>query len=278
MPDRTYSRQEVSAILARAASPGRPEDDDPGLTLAEIEQAAVDSGLDPARVRQAAADLDAGLLAERSDKTTVAERWIDGPFRLDAWEDAVAALRVRYGENAAPGLGAAQPDTSRVGDSHEWTHRTAWGKLTTVTVSPRGDRARIRVVTVADGGESARLQSAALAAVVSLGVALLAGGILADTLSGGVPLAVTIAVFALGTAIGTPLLTRHTERSRARLAGETRTLADDLARQLSRTPHHALNVAEAAPEAVSEPRIDPSLLDAEAPEPESRSSGRRTRV
>ena len=285
MPDRTYSQREVAALLARAAEGHRADghDDGPGLTLAEVERAAAESGLDPALVRQAAADLDAGLLARRSDKTTVAERWVEAPFRLDAWEDAVAGLRVRYGESAPSGFGPAAPDVGRVGDSHEWTHRTAWGVQTTVTVSPRGGSTRVRVVTTADGSEDPRVHSAAISGVVAVAASLLAGGIVAETLSLGATLAVVAAVLLLVMAAGTPLLTRSTERQRARLAGGARSLADDLSRQLSRAapsgpPEHESPEPDKVPGLTPEPRLDPSLLDADAAEPGATVPARRTRA
>ena len=289
MPDRTYSEREIAAILARAATDAGspPRDGGPGLTLAEIEQAAAGSGIDPAAVRRAAGDLDAGRLALGAPGTTVAERWVDAPLRLDAWEDAVAALRVRYGESTPTGFGPAPPDLARVGEGHEWTHRGATGLLLTVTVSPRGERTRVRVVQTEGGLADLRLQSAGIAAVASFAVAMLAGAGVAETLGWGdlAGVLTVLGVLVLGVALATPPLTRRAERTRARRAAEAERLADELAWSLGRAaePTRApadtpLADAPFADAPLDEGRIDPALLALpDAPDPPSRSSRLRER-
>ena len=284
MSDRTYSEREIAAILSLAATDAaRPDrDGGPGLTLAEIEQAAAESGISPDAVRRAASELDAGRLASRAPGTTVAERWVDAPLRLDAWEDAVAALRVRYGESTSTGFGPAPPDVARVGGSHEWTHRGATGLLLTVTVSPRGERTRVRVVQTEGGLADLRLQSAVIAAMASLMVGVAAGAGVAEALGWGdlAGVLTVLVVLGLGVALATPPMTRHAERTRARRAAEAERLADELARTLGRAaePGRVPADALAADPPLAERRIDPALLaPPDAPGPPSSSSRLRER-
>jgi hypothetical protein len=278
MPERTYTDREIAAILARAADGqrrGLDREGEPGLTLSEIERAGAEAGLDPALVRRAAADLDAGLLQIDADRpgTAVAERWVDGPFRLAVWEDAVAALQVRLGVGTrAPASG---DDASR-----EWSHTTALGARTTVTASPRGDRTRVRVVTVDGGSADPRWQSVAQSAVVGLVVGMLVGAGVAEGLGWGdvagvVAVLLTLAVV---TAVGTPALVRWTERQRARQAAEAERIADDLARAFA-TGSTEAEPTEAEPtEAAVGARLDPTLLDGDAPDARRDASPRRTRA
>ena len=83
MSDRTYSEREVAAIIERAAQAQQrgTDPDAPGLTLAEIERVGREAGLDPALLRRAAAEVDAGLLSQEATRpgTDVAARWVDAP-------------------------------------------------------------------------------------------------------------------------------------------------------------------------------------------------------
>lgn len=279
MSDRTYSEREVAAIIQRAAEAQHREapDNVPGLTLSEIERVGHEAGIDPARLRQAASDLDAGLLSGGGARpgTATAERWVEGPLRPEAWEDAVVALRLGAG---APAGGGA--DTSAVGETREWTYATPTGGRTTVTVSPRGDRTRIRVVSQ-DAVVNARLQATLVGAVIALVPAMLLGALVAETLGLGdlAGVAALLAAFVPSTAVLSEVLTRQTHARRARRATEADRLADDLAHRLG-----APGSPEAAPASEIEPapeaaRIDPTLLDAEPEGSAERSPGadRRTR-
>ncbi len=274
MSDRTYSEREVAAIIERAAQAQRREapDDAPGLTLAEIERAGRDAGLDPMLLRRAAAEIDAGLLSAEGARpgTSIAERWIDGPLRPEAWEDAVTALRLKIGAPA----GAAS-DTGLVGDTREWVHSSASGVRTTVAASPRGDRTRVRVV-VQDAVVNARMQGTIVGAVASSALALLAGGLVAEGVGLGdlAGVLTAIAVFLVGTAALSETLTRLSHTRRARQSAEADRLADDLARQLA-APEAAVD----EPGRAAEPRIEASLLDPlDGEKGEARPGGRRTRT
>lgn len=279
MSDRTYSEREVAAIIQRAAEAQHREapDDVPGLTLSEIERVGREAGIDPARLRQAASELDAGLLSGGAERpgTAVAEAWVEGAVRPEAWEDAVTALRLRAG---APAAGTA--DTSAVGEAREWTHVTALGTRTTVSVSPRGNRTRVRVMTQ-DAVVNARLQATVVGSVVALVPAFLLGALVAEGLGFGdfAGVAALLTVFVVTAAALSETLTRKTHARRDRQATEADRLAADLARRLGAPA--AAPVGETGEPAAtrSDARIDPSLLDAEPESPAERSpeAARRTR-
>lgn len=278
MSDRTYTDREIAAILARAADGqrrGLDREGEPGLTLDEIARAGAEAGLDPALVRRAAGELDAGLfhLDPARPGTAVAERWVDAPLRLAVWEDAVAALQVRLGAGEA--TPAASADASR-----EWTHTTATGARTTVTASPRGDRTRVRVVTVDGGSADPRWQSVALSAVVGAALGMLVGAGVAEGLGWG-DVAGVIAVLltmAAVTTVGAPMLTRWTERRRDRQAAEAERIADDLARAFEGAgPPEGARVAPHT-EPAPGPRLDPSLLDPPDAAAEAAPARRRDRA
>ncbi len=290
MPDRTYSERDVAAIIARAAERQRhaaPRDDAPGLTLAEIERAGQEAGLDPALLRSAAGELDAGTLGLEAARpgTAVADRWVEGPLPPGAWEDVVAALRIRLGSSAAPTWWG--PDTSQVGADQEWTHTALGGVRTTVSVSPRGERTRIRVVRVDRGLPNARVQGTVVSAIGALPVGLLAGALVAGAFGWGdvAGVAALLLVLVLGTALGSMGLTRRTVDRRDRQADEVKRLAADLADRLAHgaptggdpqgTERGAAlgrtNPAEARPD------LDLSGIDAEAVESAPRQAPRRAR-
>ena len=151
---RTYSEREVQSIIERAVERQHAAEErtgGAGLTLAEIERLGRESGIDPAHLRAAAAEVDeAGRTLSRQTGQTrthvEAERWIDAPFSLAAWEDAVAELRGRFGAPIGAPFGSDAGETvQQVGRSYEWTHTSMLGVKTRVTVSPRGDRTRVRL-------------------------------------------------------------------------------------------------------------------------------------
>ena len=286
MPDRTYSTDEIAAIIERAAERQRraPEPSAPtGLTLEEIERAAAEAGLDAALVREAAAEFDAGglALASGSTATSVAERWIDAPASAEGWNDTVDQLRVRFGA-ATPAFGA--PDGPRsVGSGWEWTHQGMSGLRRTVSVSPRGDRTRVRVVTVDAGFANERLQGLATGAFLGLLPAMLLGALLAETLGLGnaVGVAAVAMVMLLATAFGGLGVTPWLRRRRAAQARDARALAEDVARWVTApaatpSPTKENDAPGALPEA---PGSLPLLeIEPHEPEPADMPRGRRTRA
>ncbi len=154
MSERTYSEREIADLIARAAErqqDARQRDDGPGLTLSEIERIGRESGIDPAHLRAAAAEMDSAgrTLSRQSGHTrthVTAERWIDAPLAPEAWEEAVTELQDRLGVNATYWMGQSSGGTvQQVGNAYEWQHTSSIGVQTTVTASPRGDRTRLRI-------------------------------------------------------------------------------------------------------------------------------------
>lgn len=227
---RLYSDTEIAALLSRAAERQRAAPADgpaTGLTLDEIERLAADAGLDPAHVRAAAAEMDGTApAASHAAGVRTLERWLDVPFSEAGWEDVVTGLRARYGTNMATYTAAGTmtgPDTSRVGAGHEWTHTSMSGSTTTVAVSPRGDRTRVRVSFRSwSGGSSdaatAGVWGALLGLLPAMGVSVY--GI--ETGLGGLTLLWALltvaAVTALSAVLGAPRVRRRREREARRLA------------------------------------------------------------
>ncbi len=278
MNDRTYSEREVAAIIERAAESQRaapPRGDAPGLTLAEIERAGQEAGLDPALLRSAAAELDAGALTlgPGRSKSAVAERWIDIPLQPEAWEDAVSALRLQFGASATAGWGGS--DTAQVGMGQEWTHQNLSGVRTTISASPRGDRTRIRVVQADRGFENERLQGVIMGAGLAFLPALVSGALVAEALGRGDlwGIVTMIVVLVLGSGIGVTTLATRTRRRRERQAAQVQHLADDVAQRLSPGADPAV-LADNAPASA---RLDDAWMDAdEAAAPEGAPPRRRT--
>lgn len=233
---RTYSEQDVAAIIARAAErqAAWPEPAREGLTLDEIERLGADAGLDPADLRAAAAEIDAAgrTLSRQSSQTktqVVVERWIDAPLTLDGWENTVDALRERFGVSMGLATGGSAGGTvQQVGAAFEWTHTDMLGIQTTVTASPRGERTRLRMTQLVGLG-SPRAEGIAYGAAIAFvvaGIALVAGVKLdVATLTA---VLTTLAVFAASLAIAIPATTALDRRWRAGKLNRLDALADDI--------------------------------------------------
>lgn len=136
---RTYSRDEVKALLERAvelqARAERERGDGEGLTLQELEEVASASGIDPDVLRRAAAELDATDRTERTrteaSATHVhAERWIDVEMREEVWEEVVLELRHRYDTGTGAMMGMPTYGRGRIetiGRAREWIHVSTSG-------------------------------------------------------------------------------------------------------------------------------------------------------
>jgi len=99
---RRYSEKEVGLILRRATEFQRSEPsaaDPTGLTLAELEEVASEVGIDPAYLRRAAAELEAGAGSGPWDKflggplAFVLERTIPGEFPESRFEELVPLMQ-----------------------------------------------------------------------------------------------------------------------------------------------------------------------------------------
>ncbi len=234
---RTYSEQDVAAIIARAAerqAESTRTTPSVGLTLDEIERLGTDAGLDPADLRAAAAEIDSAgrTLSRQSSQTkntVVVERWIDAPLTLESWENTVDLLRERFGTSAMAMLGLpAGGEIRQVGAAFEWTHTDGLGIQTTVTASPRGERTRLRMSQLVGLG-STRAEGIAYGtsvAFVIAGIALVIGTKLdAATIT---LVLTTLAVFAASLAIAIPATTALDRKWRAGKLNRLDALADDI--------------------------------------------------
>lgn len=287
---RTYSEQDVAAIIARAAERQAEAARTPtheGLTLDEIERLGADAGLDPADLRAAAAEIDAAgrTLSRQASQTktsVVVERWIDAPLTLDGWENTVDALRERFGASAMTALvGAAGGTVQQVGAAFEWTHTDGLGIQTTVTASPRGERTRLRMSQIVGLG-SPRAEGIAYGTAIAFvlaGIALVAGVKLdVATLTA---VMTTLAVFAASLAIAVPATTALDRRWRAGKLRRLDALADDIGTVLAAPGLHAEQpLPDPLPDATRAPaaRLDLDALG-DAPDHDAhRSASSRTRA
>ena len=277
MPHRTYTEQEVAALLERAAElqaqAARRNEHRPGLTLPELEAVAAEAGLDPTLLREAAAELDAPSrsLFEASTGTSAThvfvERWAPGALTPEVWEDVVAELRHRFDTDLGkmwgmPGYGVSS--TEQIGRTAKWKHTSPSGIETRVMIRPRGDGLRIRLSQRVGWGSTlaeASTYGAVLAALAALVVGAVAG-------SGGAALAALL----LTLLAAVPLILYADRTWRRKKHRELDALADHVA-ALTASPPHA--ESEAAPEGDATPTLDPSLLDEDG-EPEQVASSSTT--
>lgn len=150
--ERRYSQAELRAIFERAAerqeAASRAESASGGqLTLAELQEIGAASGIDPAHVAAAAAELASWKRASAPSQQTrwprqaLAERVVPGPVSDDAWEAMVSELRRSLGK---PGI------AGQVGRTREWTTMSSGGRHPdvpiSVTLQPEGDQTRLTIM------------------------------------------------------------------------------------------------------------------------------------
>ena len=146
-PAPTYSEAEVAHLLRRAAELERGKAAArPGLSLAEVEAIARESGLDPELVRVAARTMGhsqailglATRLAGAPLQYTV-EHDIEGEIGTEQHEALVADLRAGAGP-----VGFQPPQISTIGRTLTLSARTGRGMLE-VTLSPRAGKTHLRI-------------------------------------------------------------------------------------------------------------------------------------
>ncbi|MEM9665385.1 MAG: hypothetical protein AAF970_10650 [Bacteroidota bacterium] len=239
MSNRTYSKDEAAALLRRTvelhAARGQRNPAN-GLTLEELEAVAAESGLDPALLRQAADEFnDPHRLsddeAHGSDATHIyIERRILNPLDDDAWYDAVAELRHRYGEGSE-GISTR---------TRSWGHTSASGIETRVLVRPQGDGMHVRL-SQRVGIASTPTESVMYGGILALLVAGVAGGVASSE-----PVGITVLLAGLLTLI--PLVYWLDTVWRRKKHRELNALADRVASILT-----VPVAAEAAPLPVKDP-------------------------
>ena len=150
LPGRRFNEKEVAAIIKRASELQQVEstsESTDGMSLAELEQIARETGIDPALVRRAASDLDTRVTDQHpspffgAPTALVLERTIDGEVPMEDYEAIVLEIQRELG-----GVGSA----SGLGRSLVWTmtthdHRRAATRTVQVTVTPRNGRTTIRI-------------------------------------------------------------------------------------------------------------------------------------
>lgn len=114
-PPRLYGEKEVDKILKRATElqrelPSRSAASG-GLSLTELEEIAVEAGIDPARLRQAAMELESGALGPEGwakltgeQLTLVREAVIPGEIPDSGWERVVTVVQQTSREHGQPSL------------------------------------------------------------------------------------------------------------------------------------------------------------------------------
>jgi hypothetical protein len=143
VPDRQFTDREAALILRTAAE--LQEHDGPhaprrGLSLAQLEQVAVEAGIDPALVRQAVARLDDGSAGTRggflgAPSEVIVERTVPGEVDPERYDAVLEALRRAAGSLGEPSL---------VGRMFGWKGQVAGAKAE-VAVSPVDGRTTVRV-------------------------------------------------------------------------------------------------------------------------------------
>ena len=240
MPDRTYTKEEIAALLERAADlqANAPRDDDqlPGLSLSELEDIAEEAGLDASHVRQAAREMDAPRRAEVGDHASqtathiLLERWVPGALTDEIWEDVVVELRHHYESDLGtmmnmPGYG--QSTSQQIGRTREWKHTSVSGVETRVMLSPRGEHIRLRLSQRVGWG-STWAEGATYGIMLAGTLALLAGGA-----TNSLGIAIATLVFTLLLAV--PLIQYADATWREKKHIELRDVTNRLARLISTT-------------------------------------------
>jgi hypothetical protein len=148
---RRFNEKEVALIIKNASElqeSNASSDSSTGMSLVELEQIARETGLDPALIRRAAADLDTRVTDRSPSRflgaptTLRLERTIDGEISPDDYEPIVLEI-----QRAIGGIGAA----STLGRTLQWTsagggmRRRVGTRMVQVTITPKNGRTTIRI-------------------------------------------------------------------------------------------------------------------------------------
>lgn len=212
---RRYNEKEVALIIQQASElqeADAPGESSAGMSLIELEQIARETGLDPALIRRAAADLDTRVTDRAPSRflgapsTLRLERTIDGEISPDEYEAIVLEIQRTVG-----GMGAA----STLGRTLQWTsagtgRRRLSGRMVQVTLTPKNGRTSIRIEEPVS--QVARALFAVSMGAIGMGMMPLVsvgGGYLGTALAG--PTAAVGAAVATGAAfLGTTYLFART--------------------------------------------------------------------
>ena len=127
MPSKRFTEEEARRIFARVAERQlRAAPYEPGLSLAEMQEAARASGLDPALVAAVASEMSAGQEEDEiptfwgAPLTVRKTRVLPVSVDDEGWADVVGVLRQQFGMPGVP---------SALGRQREWTSSTGAGAL-----------------------------------------------------------------------------------------------------------------------------------------------------
>lgn len=140
MSKQRYNEQQIGAILQRSGEIQAglsPEGDAQGLTLEELQKVALEVGIEPHVVEQAALEVGTGAMGAKSDSAgKVLDHTVVGEITDEQWEDIVIRLRQYAGKAGTSTL---------QGSTREWTGEWDTGSLT-LTASSRNGQTRLRLV------------------------------------------------------------------------------------------------------------------------------------
>ena len=231
LAERTYTEQEITALLERATELqlqlARQDKDRPGLTITELEAVAAEAGIEPALLRQAAAELNepGRSIFESSTGMTathvLVERWIPGTLTPELWEDVVVELRHRFETDLGRMFGQPQygkGSTEQIGRTVEWRHTTVSGIETRVLMRQKGDGIRVQLSQRV--GLGSNLTEGIIYGTILSGILALMAGAFADSAQVGLMVLVPALLIAI------PLITVVDRKWRVKKQRELESLAD----------------------------------------------------
>ena len=147
-PNRLYSEKEIAALFRKASELQNANSATPpaGLSLAEIRKIASDLGIESQYLEAAAADLQAPTAGGRSwlggPTTLESARIVRGVSSEDAFEEMVEECRRVFGQTGR---------TEQRGSTIEWMSNGPQLEEVRLTVTPRGEATRLRLLQNYDG-------------------------------------------------------------------------------------------------------------------------------
>jgi hypothetical protein len=144
-PDRIYSEEEIGRVLKRAAEiqGKQPKATTYGLSLAEMQELARDSGIDPGLVAAAVLELNSDQVAREKNwwggpMTHTLIRSVDGPISDDTWEELLAVLRRTLKETGS---------TEQRGTTRQWMSKTQEGGQSHLIATYRDGRTELELMS-----------------------------------------------------------------------------------------------------------------------------------
>lgn len=191
---RRYGEREITRILERAAELQVAEPSVPnpaGMTLDELEEIAVEAGIDPRYLRRAASELDVGGDSSLWEEvvgdalTVVFEHTVPGELSEGGFERVLAAIQMAAHDHGQPSL---------LGRTLTWQSET-----------PTKSRSLMVVVSARDGETRIRVEERLHQLAGQLFGGLMAGGGLGVGLGVGLPIGIEVlgsALFAVAAPLG----------------------------------------------------------------------------